>query len=153
MIDLDHADNDIERLALSLFKAMEQGDFMDVMAKRCADDFVWANSGLPTLAGQPAIRAHSSAGGFASKVPILTNMRSFSADLVAIASTGDMRGGIVFNERIDHHWDRDGRDLMTPHICGVVEIRDDKATALRDFYDTACYAQEPTEPNPAHAMH
>ena len=152
MIDLDDATNDIERLALRLFKAMEDGDFMDVMAIDCTQDFVWANSGLPTLAGQDAIVAHRAAGGFATKIPILATMRSFSADLIAIASTGNMTDGVVFTERIDHHWDRDGRDLMTPHICGVIEIRDGKASALRDFYDTACYAQEPTEPDPAHAL-
>jgi limonene-1,2-epoxide hydrolase len=61
---------------------------------------------------------------------------------VHIASAGNA----VLTERIDHHWDADGRDLMTPHICGVVEIRDDRISRLHDFYDTACYNQRPTEP-------
>ena len=69
-------------------------------------------------------------------------MTSFGADLVHIASAGN----VVFTERIDHHWDADGRDLMTPHIAGVIEIRDGKIAALRDFYDTVCYSQEPTAP-------
>ena len=152
MIELADGSNDIERLALRLFKAMEDGDLLEVMAALCTDDFVWANSGLPTLEGQEAIRAHQAAGGFATLLPLLATMRSFSADLVHIASTGNMAHGVVFTERIDHHWDGDGRDLMTPHICGVIEIRDGKASALRDFYDTACYEQVPTEPNPAHAL-
>ncbi len=152
MIDPEVGSNDIERLALRLFAGMEDGSFMDVMSRDCAPDFVWANSGLPTLAGIDAIRDHQRGGGFRQFLPILDTMRSFSADLVAIASSGDMASGVVFTERIDHHWDADGRDLMTPHICGVVEIRDGKATALRDFYDTACYAQEPTAPDPAHAL-
>ena len=151
MIDVDDATNDIERLALQLFKAMENGDLLEVMATHCTVEFVWANSGLPTLEGQDAIRAHHAAGGFAIKIPILTEMRSFTADLLALASTGDQDEGIVFTERIDHHWDADGRDLMTPHICGVVEVRNGKAAALRDFYDTACYSQEPGDPDPTHA--
>jgi limonene-1,2-epoxide hydrolase len=84
------------------------------------------------------------AGGFAQHIPILESMVSFSADLLHIASAGD----IVFTERVDHHWDAQGRDLMTPHIAGVMEIRDGKVAALRDFYDTVCYQQAPTDPDP-----
>ena len=58
----------------------------------------------------------------------------------------------LFTERIDHHWDAEGRDLMTPHICGVIEIVDGRITALRDFYDVAVYEQEPTAPDPEHAL-
>ena len=36
---------------------------------------------------------------------------------------------------------------MTPHIAGVVEIRNGRIVALRDFYDTACYRQQPTLKN------
>jgi limonene-1,2-epoxide hydrolase len=71
-------------------------------------------------------------------------MVSFSSDLLHIASADD----VVFTERVDHHWDAQGRDLMTPHIAGVMEIRDGKIAALRDFYDTACYQQAPTDPDP-----
>ncbi|MBT7798725.1 MAG: hypothetical protein HN556_17755, partial [Gammaproteobacteria bacterium] len=47
--------------------------------------------------------------------------------------------------RVDHHWDEQGRDLMTPHICGVAEIREGRISAFRDFYDVVCYSQVPTE--------
>ena len=47
--------------------------------------------------------------------------------------------------RVDHHWDEQGRDLMTPHICGVAEIRDGKISAFRDFYDVVCYHQTRSE--------
>lgn len=147
MIDLSRGESDAERLALRLFLAMEQGDLPAEINALCSDDFVWANSGLVTLEGKAAVLEHMSGGGFASTIPILANMTSFSADLLYIAS----RGPIVFTERIDHHWDADGRDLMTPHIAGVMEIHDGKITALRDFYDTACYQQQPTSPDPAHA--
>ena len=71
-------------------------------------------------------------------------MTHFSADLINLASDGD----VVFTERVDHHWDADGRDLMTPHICGIAEIRNGRICAFRDFYDVACYQQEPSEPDP-----
>ena len=147
MIDLSLSENDGERLALRLFLAMEQGDLAAEINALCSDDFVWANSGLDTLEGKGAVLKHMSEGGFSKTIPILANMISFSADLLYIAS----RGPIVFTERIDHHWDADGRDLMTPHIAGVMEIHNGKITALRDFYDTACYHQQPTSPDPAHA--
>ena len=147
MVDLAAAKNDNERLALSLLKAMEDGTLADTMRAICTEDFVWANSGLPTLNGQSEIFAMMGSGGFAQHIPILKGMASFSADVLHIAS----RGNVVFTERVDHHWDAEGRDLMTPHIAGVMEIRAGKICALRDFYDTACYQQEPTAPDPAHA--
>jgi len=148
MINLSIADNENEQLALALLKAMEDGTFGDQLKELCTDDFVWANSGLPTLNGLTEIFEHMASGGFAQQIPILASMASFSADIVHIASAGD----VVFSERIDHHWDAQGRDLMTPHIAGVMEIRDGKIAALRDFYDTVCYQQAPSEPNPAHAI-
>ena len=148
MIDLHAAANDNERLALSAFAAMETGTFGQFMAEHCTEDFVWANSGLPTLEGQQAVRDNMAGGGFGQHIPIIETMASFSADLVHIASAGN----VVFTERIDHHWDAQGRDLMTPHIAGVIEIRDGKIAALRDFYDTVCYQQAPGPVVPEHAL-
>jgi len=146
MIDLDRATNNEERLALALFKAMEDGDLAEKIEALCGDGFAWANSGLPTLKGKAAVLAHMAAGGFANDIPILKGMTSFSADLLHIASSAAGGRSVVFTERIDHHWDAAGRDLMTPHICGVIEVEDEKIQALRDFYDTCCYEQEPVEP-------
>ena len=148
MIDVEIGRNSSERLALAAFAAMESGTFTEFMRAFCTADFVWANSGLRTLNGQAEVLAQIARGGFADQIPILKSMASFSADLIHIASNGN----VVFTERIDHHWDAQGRDLMTPHITGVIEIRDGKIAALRDFYDTACYQQEPSAPDPAHAM-
>ncbi len=144
MIDLSVAGNDNERLALAIFKAMEDGDLLDRMTELCTEDFVWANSGLPTLNGQQAFRDLASRGGFRDLIPILADQTHFTADLLHIASAAN----VVFTERVDHHWAADGRDLMTPHIAGVIEIRDGKICALRDFYDIACYQQQPTLPDP-----
>lgn len=148
MIDLDDAGSGNERLALSLFKAMEDGNLPAVMAEHCTEDFTWSNSGLPDLHGQRAILDLMAGGGFAQQIPILAEMTHFTADLIHIASNGDT----VFTERVDHHWSADGRDLMTPHICGVVEIRNGKVARLHDFYDTACYRQEPTAAQPGFSL-
>ena len=57
----------------------------------------------------------------------------------------------LIEKTADHyHWDAAGRDLMTPMISGVMEIRDGRISALRDYYNTECYEQEPSEPDPAH---
>jgi len=148
MLNLNDARNDNEQLALAIFKAMEDGTLAETMAETCTEDFIWANSGLPTLKSQTAVLELLANGGFATEIPILAEMAHFSADLVHIASDGDT----VFTERVDHHWTTDGRDLMTPHICGVIEIRDGKIARLHDFYDTVCYSQEPTEPQPEFAL-
>jgi limonene-1,2-epoxide hydrolase len=148
MIDLTMASNGNERLALTILKAMEDRTLLETVARICTEDFVWENSGLPTIHGRAALEAHAASGGFAQLIPILAGMRSFSADVLHIASSGD----VVFTERIDHHWDAEGRDLMTPHIAGVIEVRDGRICALRDFYDTACYSQQPTAPDPRQAL-
>lgn len=148
MIDLAIAKNDAEKLALTILKSMEDGTLRQDMETLCTDDFTWENSGLPTLSGKQAVFDHMDSGGFATTIPILKTMTSFSADLVHIASSGN----VVFTERVDHHWDAEGRDLMTPYICGAMEIRDGRIAALRDYYDTVCYSQEPTVPSPAHAL-
>lgn len=141
MIELDDASNDNERLALEIFKAMDDGRIVEAIPELTTPDFVWSNSGLPDLRGQEEVIALLTSGGFANEIPILAEMTHFTADLVHIASNGNA----VFTERIDHHWDADGRDLMTPHICGIVEICDGKIARLHDFYDTAVYQQHPTD--------
>ena len=148
MINLGDANNRQEELVLRIFKSMEDGNIPEVMAEICHIDFRWENSGLPTLHGQQEILELLANGGFANKIPILRDMTHFTADLIHIASNDN----VVFTERVDHHWDKDGRDLMTPHIAGIVEIADDKIMALKDFYDTSCYQQEPTEADPAFAL-
>ena len=131
-----------------LFKGMEEGNFLDVMEEYCAEEFVWQNSGLPMLCGQTAVRELMSNGGFRTEIPILAEQTHFSADVLHIAS----RDGAVLTERIDHHWAEDGRDLMTPHICGVAEIREGRISAFRDFYDVACYEQTPTPVQPGFSL-
>ena len=140
MIDVNSAANDQEKLVLALIRAMETGQLAAEMPRLCTEDFVWENSGLETLSGQKAIFDQMGQGGFATVIPILKTMTHFSAELLHIASNDK----VVFTERVDHHWDETGRDLMTPHICGVAEIEDGRISAFRDFYDVGCYQQLPT---------
>lgn len=171
MINLSDATNENERLTLQLIRAMETGDLPETVKAICTEDFVWTNSGFETVNGQEELWAQMERGGFAAEVPILATMTHFSAELFHMASQSLQRssrenkwdanqvGGvlkisgrpcdsIVFTERVDHHWDEAGRDLMTPHICGVTEIRDGKISAFRDFFDTICFQQQPTEIQP-----
>jgi limonene-1,2-epoxide hydrolase len=148
MIDLAMAGNDNERLVLRLIMAMEDGDLAERVGELCTEDFSWANSGLATIDGLAALYEQMAGGGFATEIPLLAEMTHFSADLLHIASRDD----VVFTERIDHHWSADGRDLMTPHICGIAELRNGRISAFRDFYDTACYQQQPTPPDPAFTL-
>ena len=141
MIDLKDAANSNETLVLTLIRAMETGELSAAIDEECTDDFVWENSGLDTIKGRAALFEQMARGGFASQIPILKTMTHFSAELIHIASKRD----VVFTERVDHHWDEEGRDLMTPHICGIAEIRGGKISAFRDYYDVVCYQQEPTE--------
>jgi limonene-1,2-epoxide hydrolase len=141
MIDVTEATDGNEALVLRLIRAMETGDLPETLKAVCTNDFVWANSGLATINGQDELFEQMARGGFANEIPILKTMTHFSAELIHMASSGD----IVFTERVDNHWDEQGRDLMTPHICGVAEIRDSKISAFRDFYDVVCYSQTPTE--------
>ena len=148
MINLDDASTPQERLALEIFKAMDDGQIVEAIPELTTEDFVWSNSGLPDLRGQREVLDLLTSGGFANEIPILAEMTHFTADLVHIASNGDT----VFTERIDHHWAADGRDLMTPHICGVVEVRDGRIARLHDFYDTAVYQQSPTAVQPGFTL-
>jgi len=152
MIDPAVATNELEIIAVRLINSFEEGTFHQRIADWCTPDFRWENSGLPTIVGANGFRELAERGGIRQYIPILATMRSFSVDLISIASRGDETNGVVFTERIDHHWDGDGRDLMTPHICGVIEVRDGLVTRLADFYDVACYEQSPAAPDPAHAF-
>ena len=143
MVDLSLASNDSEALCLKLLKSMEDGTFRTVARELCTPDFVFENSGLPTITGLDHLEAFNAEGGFAKLIPIIRNTRRFTADVLHIASNGN----VVFTERYDHFWDVDGRDLMTPKICGIMEMRDGRVAAMREYYDTACYSQKPTAPN------
>ena len=144
MVNVSLGRNDNERTVLKLIRAMELGTLDQTMDELCSPEFIWANSGLSTIYGLEQLRGHMTSGGFANDIPILKDMTHFSAELLNLASDND----IVFTERLDHHWDKSGRDLMTTHICGVSKVVNGKILSFRDFYDVACYEQKPGEIKP-----
>jgi limonene-1,2-epoxide hydrolase len=148
MVDLSIARNPNELLCLRLLASMEDGTFRTLVNDLCTADFTFENSGLPTIHGLEHLARFNAEGGFAKHIPIIRDTRRFTADVLHIASHGD----VVFTERIDHFWDVDGRDLMTPRICGIMEMRGGRVAAMREYYDTACYTQTPTAPNPDFAQ-
>lgn len=148
MVDLSLATNDNELLCLRLIRSMEDGTFRSAVDDLCTADFTFENSGLPTIRGLEHLARFNAEGGFARHIPIIRETRRFTADVLHIASSGN----VVFTERVDHFWDADGRDLMTPRICGIMEIREGRVAAMREYYDTACYSQQPSEPNPHFAQ-
>ena len=148
MVDLTLATNDNERLCLRLLASMEDGTFRTAVNDLCTPDFTFENSGLPTIHGLDNLARFNADGGFAKHIPIIRETCRFTADVLHIASSGN----VVFTERYDHFWDKDGRDLMTPKICGIMEMRDGRVAAMREYYDTACYSQTPTDPNPEFAQ-
>lgn len=148
MVDISLATNDNERLCLRLLASMEDGTFRTAVGDLCTPDFTFENSGLPTIHGLEHLARFNAEGGFANHIPIIRETRRFTADVLHIAS----KGNVVFTERYDHFWDKDGRDLMTPKICGIMEIRDGRVAAMREYFDTVCYSQEPTDPNPDFAQ-
>jgi len=148
MIHLNDATNENERRVLQLMRAMETGDLPATLRAICTEDFCWTNSGLADIQGLAELEAHMAKGGFASQIAVIREMTHFSAELIHMASRGD----VVFTERVDHHWSEDGRDLMTPHICGIAELREGRISAFRDFYDVACYEQVPTPVQPGFSL-
>ena len=68
MIDVDVAANEIERLALQIFAAMEDGTIGDAVESLCTPDFRWENSGLPTVVGAAGYREITAAGGFGQHI-------------------------------------------------------------------------------------
>jgi limonene-1,2-epoxide hydrolase len=101
--------------------AQLRGAYEDYLDDRC----VYENSGLPVCDGKAASLA------FVDGIQALTDIQSISAELRGLAAAGDL----VFSERIDHHFDSHGAENLTPQICGVMEVRDGKIVAWRDYFD------------------
>ena len=90
-----------------------------------ADDCVYENSGLPSCDGRAAALA------LIDGIQAVTDIQSITAEIRGMAAAGDR----VFSERVDHHYDSKGVENLTPQICGVMELRDGKIAAWRDYFD------------------
>ena len=105
-------------------EAWKRGDIEELMSFFAADA-VNHNSPVPPVTGAGAIR--EAFLGFARL------MDSIEIENLHVAANGNM----VFTERIDHfRWK--GKTLALP-VAGVFEVRDDKITAHRDYFDYATW--------------
>lgn len=92
-----------------------------------ADDVVYENSGLPPCRGLAEALA------LIDGIQAATDIQSIAAEIRGMATAGDL----VFSERVDHHFDSSGTENLTPHICGVMEVRGGRIAAWRDYFDPA----------------
>lgn len=100
-----------------------RGAYEDVLDEKC----VYENPGLPPCETRDAALA------LIDGIAAVTDIQSITAELRGIAAAGDL----VFSERIDHHFNSKGEECLTPHLCGVMEVRGGKIVAWRDYYDPA----------------
>ena len=58
MVNVSLGRNDNERTVLKLIRAMELGILDQAIDELCSSEFIWANSGLPTIYGLEQLRGH-----------------------------------------------------------------------------------------------
>lgn len=118
------------QLVLDFFKAWESGthsDLRDAYDRYLADDCIYENSGLPSFNKEETMKFFFSGPDTDTDegiVKLVVEMHNIGAD-----------GNVVFTERTDHHYDKDGNDILTPVIGGIFEIKDGKFKRWADYFD------------------
>ena len=107
---------------------MEDGNLLSVMRELCTDDFIWSNSGLPTLFGQEGFRKLAAEGGFRKYIPISPSKHT-SCGFNQYRQCQEHCFYGAYRSSLVRGWARPNDS----HIAGVVEIRDGKISELRDF--------------------
>ncbi len=113
---------------IDFLKALEGGTkahVRDAYDTYFAEDCIYQNSGLPDM-DKPATMDF-----FFSDMEGETGIVKLVADITHIAATGN----VVFTERVDHHYDKDGNDILTPSICGIFEVKNGQFTRWADYFD------------------
>ncbi|WP_417620310.1 limonene-1,2-epoxide hydrolase family protein [Parasphingorhabdus sp.] len=90
-------------------------------------DTVWENVGLAKTAGI------EEALGLLAQFEQTMGVDRIRIDTLAIAASGDT----VLTERIDYLVGADGTEHIALRVMGVLEIKNEKITAWRDYFDTA----------------
>lgn len=90
-----------------------------------ADECVYENSGLPTVAGKAAIL------GMIDQLAAAQPVGAIIADIRSIAASGEL----VYSERSDRHLDADGNHAYTVDLLGVMQFRDRLIVSWREYYD------------------
>ncbi|MBA3742217.1 limonene-1,2-epoxide hydrolase family protein [Sporichthya sp.] len=90
------------------------------------EDFVWQNTGLPTMNGAEAAAAFLLS--FGDAMPMV----GVTVDFIAIAAAGN----VVVTERVDHMVDAAGNKLLSLPLAGTFEVAEDgRISAWRDYFD------------------
>ncbi len=101
-------------------------DCAKALASQVTDDFVWENSGLPTVNGPQG------GADFLTSFSQAMPMTGIKVDWIAVAAAGN----IVVTERIDHMVDAEGNKLLSLPLAGTLEVAEDgKIKAWRDYFD------------------
>lgn len=116
------------QLVLDFFAAWEGGARENLRAaydNYLADDCIYENSGLPSFNKEDTMKFFfSGPDTHDGIVKLVVEMHHIGAE-----------GNVVFTERTDHHYDKDGNDILTPVIGGIFEIKDGKFTRWADYFD------------------
>ena len=116
------------QLVLDFFKAWEGGKPGDMAAaydKYLADDCIYENSGLPSFNKEETMAF------FFSEPKSEDGIVKLVAEIHTIAVDGDT----IFTERTDHHYDKDGNDVLTPRIAGIFVVKDGQFSRWSDYFD------------------
>ncbi len=116
------------QLVLDFFAAWEGGQNKD-LAKAydtyLADDCIYENSGLPSFNKEETMEFFfADASDAGDIVKLVVEMHEVAAS-----------GNVVFTERTDHHYDKDGKDILTPKISGVFVVENGKFKRWADYFD------------------
>ena len=112
-----------------------------------ADDCTYETAGFPVLRGREQILDFLFGGGMAKVAekygnPRLTEIRRLVPEVIHLVA----QGSVVFSERIDHHYNNAGEDVLTPRLVGVMEFDGSgHCTAWRDYHDPAYFTGRRTD--------
>lgn len=112
------------------FVAWEGGTYRELRGAYesfLADDCVYENSGVPPCRGKAEALAF---------IDLAQKARDIQAIRVEILHAA-VSGNVVFTERWDRHVDSRGAEIYPVKIVGVMELRDGKIQAWRDYFDPA----------------
>ena len=110
-----------------------------------ADDCVYESSGLPTCHDRKETMDFFFEGSRLNEATgqeYLGGIVRLVVDLENIAAAGEL----VFTERTDHHYDAEGKDVLTPRIAGVMVLRDGKLVRWSDYFDTVHFRAGASRP-------
>jgi limonene-1,2-epoxide hydrolase len=117
-------------LVRRFFAAWETGTYAALRgayAEFLADDCLYENSGVPPC------RSKAEALAFIDLAQKARDIQAIRVEILHAAVSGN----VVFTERWDRHVNSAGESIYPVRIVGVMEIRDGRIAAWRDYFDPA----------------